>query len=162
MKKQKQYRTNYFLDKHDIVNINKKINNLLEDSIPNTILVMLGQGVETKTGVKFYNRYTLIPLAKNNYTVYDESNKSSVFDHIALFDSAVKIIYYLNQHVSTPCPTYKVIYDLDQEYFRCLEDIKFYKERMDKSKNNQELYSIKLLDKHQKLNYIKQRLSKVY
>lgn len=162
MKKKKQYRTNYFLDKHNVVDINKKINSLLVEHIPDSVMVMLGQGVETSIGIKFYNRYTLIPKERNNYTIYDENVKTAIYDHVALFESAIRIIYHLNRTISTPCPTYEIIYGLDQEYYRCLADIKFYKDKINKQTDNYELYSTKLLDKYKKLSYIKQRLSKVY
>ena len=163
MKKQKQLFINYIPDEQDTLKLSKKFTELLEEVIPNNIIGMLATAKEKSDSLVFYNRFKLHAYERNNYEIVDMVAKRVVYSKIALFISALYIIYYLNKPLFHSAPKDQLIYDLDQEYYRCMENIKFY---MKKSKANNketvELYSIKLSQNKQRLDEIKTLLSKIY
>jgi hypothetical protein len=160
MKKQKQYFTNYKKDKLDVEHINKKVKNLIEKTLPDSVLGMIATAKETSQGVLFYDRYLLIPHEQHRYDIYDKHTGNTVYKSISLFNSALNIIFNLNKTIGTACPKYVMIYELDQEYYRCREDIHFFSEKTKTNKN--EFYSHVLLEKRHRLLEIKRRLSKIY
>lgn len=163
MNKQKQLSTHYSTGNTDSAHILKKVNNLLDNSIPKNILGMVALCRYSDYGILFYDRWLLIPLEKHNYEIFDGYTQQTVYSNIALFSSALHIIYYLNKKIITCGPVDEVIYALDQEYYRCLDEIRFFQKKVN-SKNNQntEMFAIKLLDKQHRLHEIKVQLSKVY
>ena len=73
------------------------------------------------------------------------------------------IIFSLHKGVHTSSPKEDMIYELDQEYFRCLENIKFYRYKMN-SVNSEliPLFADRLTDAKVRLEETKTKLSKTY
>lgn len=162
MKKTKQSNIAYTKDKREVNKLSDKIAKLLEDSVPKNILGMLATAKETENSLIFYDRWQLIIHGKNDYAIYDNKFGEIIYDHIALFSNLVNIIFHLNNKITGPSPLDKTFYELDQEYYRCLEDIKFYRAKK-KTKDNEllTLFSIRLIDSHQRLEDVKMKLSKL-
>jgi hypothetical protein len=69
----------------------------------------------------------------------------------------------MNKQVAYPCPKEKLIYGVDQEYYRCMENIRFYAKRSStKDMDKLELYSARIQESYYRLDEIKTRLSKIY
>ena len=162
MKKHKQSNTAYIKDKREVNKLSDKIAKLLEDSVPKNLLGMLATAKENEDSLTFYDRWQLIVHGKNDYAIYDKKFGDIVYNHIALFSSVVNIIFHLNNKITGPSPLDKTFYELDQEYYRCLEDIKFYRAKK-KTKDTElsTLFSIRLIDRHQRLEDVKMKLSKL-
>lgn len=124
---------------------------------------MLATLEDANDSLIFYKRWKLIPHEKNNYEIIDMWRNEPVYSNISLFISAMYMIYHMNKQVAYPCPKEQLIYGVDQEYYRCMENIRFYAKR---SKTNDmdklELYSARIQDSYYKLDEIKTRLSKIY
>jgi hypothetical protein len=163
MKKTKQLSTNYSVDKKGATKLSLKVAAMLDDAIPTNILGMLVTMKEQEHSLIFYDRYSLNVCNKNDYSIIDLYTKEAVFENIALFSSAVHIIFALNKGVYTSAPKEKLIYELDQEYFRCLENIKFYRQKMN-SVNSEliPLFADRLTDAKARLVETKTKLSKTY
>jgi len=163
MKKKKQLFINYTPDEKDANKLSKKFLELLDQSIPNNILGMLATAKEKSDTFIFYNRFILTVHEKNNYEIIDATLKKSIYSNIALFTSALYIIYYLGKPLIYHTPKDKLIYDLDQEYYRCMENIKFYLKKIKILDSEfKELYEIKLSSNRYRLDEIKTLLSKLY
>ena len=163
MKKQKQSVTNYSTNKVDVPRLRQKVSGMLESSIPKNILGMLATLEDANDSLIFYKRWKLVPVEKNNYEIIDMWRNETVYSTISLFASAVYMIYYMNKQVAYPCPKEKLIYGVDQEYYRCMENIRFYAKRSStKDMDKLELYSARIQDSYYKLDEIKTRLSKIY
>ena len=163
MKKQKQSVTNSLVSKQDENKLLTKVTKLLEDSIPKNILGMMATAKEQEKSMLFYDRYSLVPHSKNNYEIRDTYTKEAVYSNIALFKSAINMIYCLKNGTVKSGPKDKIIYELDQEYFRCMENIKFYKQKISSVDNEiLPLFLARLTDSRVRLQEIKTRLSKVY
>lgn len=163
MKKQKQLPTNYFPDNLDSVKISQKISKLLETAMPTGIYGMLSFAEEDESGLIFYKRWKLEPVAKHYYNIVDTFTKTIIYEHVSLFISALHIIYYLNKSVTNASPKDQLIYTLDQEYFRCLENIKFFKKKMSRADTDKSiLFSARLGNSYYRLDEIKTQLSKIY
>lgn len=163
MKKTKQLSTNYSVDKKNATKLSAKVAAMLDDAIPTNILGMLVTMKEQEQSLVFYDRYVLNVRDKNNYIIIDSYSNDIVFDKIALFSSALHIIFALNKGITKSIPTEEIIYELDQEYFRCLENIKFYRQKMNSA--NSELISLfadRLTDAKARLAETKTKLSKTY
>jgi len=163
MKKQKPLSTDYSVDKKGATRLSSKVAAMLDDAIPTNILGMLVTMKEQERCLVFYDRYSLNVRTKNNYSIIDLYTKDTVFDNIALFSSALHIIFALNKGAHKTAPKENIIYELDQEYFRCLENIKFYRQKMNSV--NQELISLfadRLSDAKLRLEETKTKLSKTY
>lgn len=163
MKKTKQLSTNYSVDKKGATKLSLKVAAMLDDAIPTNILGMLVTMKEQEHSLIFYDRYSLNVRNKNDYSIIDLYTKEAVFENIALFSSAVHIIFALNKGVYTSAPKEELIYELDQEYFRCLENIKFYRQKMN-SVNSEliALFADRLTDAKARLVETKTKLSKTY
>ena len=163
MKKNKQLSTNYSVDKKGADRLSSKVAAMLDDAIPSNILGMLVTMKEQERSLVFYDRYSLTVHKKNDYSVIDLYTKDVVFDNIALFVSALHIIFCLNKGVHKSAPKEDMIYELDQEYFRCLENIKFYRQKMN-SVNPEliPLFADRLSDAKARLEETKNKLSKTY
>ena len=163
MKKQKQLFINYTPDERDTLKLSKKFTELLEEVIPNNIIGMLATAKEKSDSLVFYNRFKLQAYERNNYEIVDALSKQVVYSKIALFISALHIVYYLNKPLFHSAPKDKLIYDLDQEYYRCMENIRFYLKKIQTANNElADLYDIKLSQNRQRLDEIKTLLSKIY
>jgi hypothetical protein len=163
MKKTKQLSTNYSVDKKGADKLSSKVAAMLDDAIPSNILGMLVTMKEQERCLVFYDRYSLNVRKKNDYTIVDLYTKEAVYDNIALFSSALHIIFCLNKGVHKAAPQEEIIYELDQEYFRCLENIKFYRQKMN-SVNSEliPLFADRLTDAKARLEETKTKLSKTY
>jgi len=163
MKNHKQLSTAYPKDKLEVANLSSRMANLLEDAIPDNLMGMLVTAKELEKSVLFYDRWQLIVREKYNYDVFDNRAGEIVYDEIALFSNAVKIIYHLNKKITTPCPLDKTFYELDQEYYRCWHDLNMYKKKVKEIKDNnlKELFSLRIIDSQYRLQEIKMRLSKL-
>ena len=163
MKKTKQLSTNYSVDKKGATKLSSKVAAMLDDAIPTNILGMLVTMKEQERCLVFYNRYSLNVRNKNDYSIVDLYSKDIVFENIALFSSALHIIFALNNGVHKSSPKEDMIYELDQEYFRCLENIKFYRQKMN-SVNPEliPLFADRLTDAKARLEETKTKLSKTY
>lgn len=163
MKKIKQLPTNYSLGNVDTVKLSRKVGSLLENAIPKTVLGMLSLAEDKENGLLFYKRWMLLPKEKHNYSVYDTWAKEEVYQNISLLISALHIIYHLNKPVLTSNFTDQQIYNVDQEYFRCLENIKFFKAKIaSKDAERSLLFASRLQNSYYRLDEIKTRLSKIY
>jgi hypothetical protein len=133
---------------------------MLDDAIPKNILGMLSLAEDKENALVFYKRWALIVNAKNNYSVFDLLSREEVYSGISLLISAMHIIYHL--HNSRACKD-QFIYKVDQEYLRCLENIRQYKKKMLTSDFERcLLFSSRLQDSYYRLGEIKTRLSKIY
>lgn len=163
MKKHKQLSTNYSVDKRGATKLSSKVAAMLDDALPTNILGMLVTMKEQEQCLVFYDRYKLTVRNKNDYSIVDLRSSDIVFDKIALFSSALHIIFALNKGVHRSAPKEDMIYELDQEYFRCLENIKFYRQKMN-SVNSElvPLFADRLTDAKARLEETKTKLSKTY
>jgi hypothetical protein len=163
MKKQKRSVTNYSTSKVDVNRLRQKVGGMLEDSVPKNILGMLATLEDAGDSLIFYKRWKLVPVEKNNYEIIDLRSNETVYSTISLFISAMYMIYHMNKTVAYPCPKEQLIYGVDQEYYRCMENIRFYAKRSNtKDIDKLELYSARIQDSYYKLDEIKTRLSKIY
>ena len=163
MKKTKQLSTNYSVDKKGATKLSSKVAAMLDDAIPTNILGMLVTMKEQERSLIFYDRYSLNVRNKNDYTIIDLYSKNVVFENIALFSSALHIIFSLNKGVYKSAPKENIIFELDQEYFRCLENIKFYRQKMNSvSPELIPLFADRLSDAKVRLEETKTKLSKTY
>lgn len=163
MKKTKQLSTNYSVDKKGATKLSSKVAAMLDDAIPTNILGMLVTMKEQERCLVFYDRYSLNVRNKNDYTIIDLYTKDVVFEKIALFSSALHIIFALNKGQHSAAPKEDIIYELDQEYFRCLENIKFYKQKMNSVDSELiPLFADRLTDAKARLAETKTKLSKTY
>lgn len=163
MKKTKQLSINYSIDKKGADRLSSKVATMLDDAIPTNILGMMVTMKEQERSLVFYDRYSLNVRKKNDYSIIDLYTSEAVYDNIALFSSALHIIFCLNKGVHKAAPQEDMIYELDQEYFRCLENIKFYRQKMN-SVNSEliPLFSDRLSDAKARLEETKTKLSKTY
>jgi hypothetical protein len=163
MKNRKQSFIAYPKDNLSVTNLSKKISALIDDAIPDTLMGMLVTAKECEGSIVFYERWELIVKDKCDYDIYDNRAGEVVYNQIALFSNAVKMIYYLNKKVTTACPLDKTFYELDQEYYRCWHDLNMYKKKVKEIKDNdlKELFSLRMLDSQCRLQEIKMRLSKL-
>ena len=163
MKKQKPLSINYSIDKKGADKLSSKVASMLDDAIPTNILGMMVTMKEHERSLVFYERYSLAVHHKNDYSIIDLYTKDVVFDNIALFSSALHIIFCLNKGVHKSAPKEEIIYELDQEYFRCLENIKFYKQKMNSANRDLlPLFADRLTDAKARLEETKNKLSKSY
>lgn len=163
MRIRKQSHTNYTPDKLDASKISHKIGSLIDDAVPKTILGMISTVEELEHGLLFYKRWELQPINKHDYAIFDRVSKSIIYEHISLFRSALHIIYHLNKSSRVTASNEKLIYALDQQYFRCLENIKLYKKKVVTADLDRSLmFSSRLQDSYYKLEEIKTQLSKIY
>ena len=163
MKKTKQLSTNYSVDKKGATKLSSRVAAMLDDAIPTNILGMLVTMKEQERCLVFYDRYSLNVRNKNDYSIIDLYTKDVIYDKIALFSSALHIIFSLHKGITRQSPTENIIYELDQEYFRCLENIKFYRQKMN-SVNPEliPLFADRLTDAKARLEETKTKLSKTY
>lgn len=163
MKKTKQLSTNYSVDKNGATKLSSKVAAMLDDAIPSNILGMLVTMKEQERCLIFYDRYSLNVRNKNDYSIIDLRSNDVLFDKIALFSSALHMVFALNKSKHRSSPKEDLIYELDQEYFRCLENIKFYRQKMN-SVNSElvALFADRLTDAKARLEETKTKLSKTY
>jgi hypothetical protein len=163
MKIRKQSHTNYTHGKLDASRFSHKIGSLLDDAIPKTILGMLSTVEEQEHGLLFYKRWELVAIDKHDYAIFDRLTKSTVYEHISLLKSALHMIYHLDKASRFTRSNDRLIYALDQQYFRCLENIKLYKKKLTTVDLDRSLmFSSRLQDSYYKLEEIKTQLSKIY
>jgi hypothetical protein len=93
MKKTKQLSTNYSIDKKGADRLSSKVAAMLDDAIPTNILGMMVTMKEQERSLVFYDRYGLNVRKKNDYSVIDLYTKEAVYENIALFSSALHIIF---------------------------------------------------------------------
>lgn len=163
MKIPKQWSTHYTPNNVDAAKISHKIGSLLDDAVPKTILGMLSTAEEHEDGMVFYKRWKLQAVDKHNYSVIDLYSKNAVYEHISLLVSALHIIFYVNKSPNYATAKDKLIYLLDQEYFRCLENIKQFKRKsMTPDTDRHLMFSSRLQQSYYQLEEIKTQLSKIY
>lgn len=163
MKKQKRSVTSYSTNNVDITRLRQKVGGMLEASVPKNILGMLATLEDAGDSLIFYKRWKLVPVEKNNYEIIDLRSNETVYSTISLFISAMYMIYHMNKPVAHPCPKEQLIYGVDQEYYRCMENIRFYAKRSNtKDIDKLELYSARIQESYYRLAEIKTRLSKIY
>lgn len=162
MKKTKKSDTVSFRDKIDTKALSKQVSELIDESVPKNILGLLALGVNDDTGVILAKRYRLSAVDKNDYFIVDLNSGDVVYEHIALLSSALNIIWWLSNPITSPRQKDKMIYELDQEYYRCLEDIRYYRAKSAKPTELQELFSIRLGQAKFRLQDIKTEISKIY
>lgn len=162
MKKPKKSPTVSLRDKQTSVAYSNKIKDLINDTLPKNILGMLASANERENSLIFSNRWQLIPHGKNDYAIFDLYTGETAYEHIALFSSAVKILWFIDQPLGKAVNTDRVIYSLDQEYYRCLKDIKFFKSKLASKTEKYELYEDRLSQFRYRLEDIKTEISKIY
>jgi hypothetical protein len=163
MKIQKKLHTNYSSSNLDAARISHKIASLLDTAVPKTILGMISTAEEQEDGLVFYKRWKLQLVDKHNYSVIDLYSKNAVYENISLLISALHIIFYVGKSPNYSSARDKIIYSLDQEYFRCLENIKQFKLKSKTSDLDRKLlFTSRLAHSYYKLEEIKTQLSKIY
>ena len=163
MKKQKQLVTNYSTSNVNISRLQNKVSDMLDNSIPKNILGMLATLEDGGESLLFYKRWKLVPHEKNNYEIIDLNGNDSIYSGISLFTSAIYMIYHMHKNTPYPGPKEQIIYNLDQEYYRCTENIRFYaKKSKTKDVDKLDLFSIRIRDSYYRLDEIKSQLSKIY
>lgn len=162
MKNPRRSLTTYPKDDKSVGNIVTKVTKLLDAIVPNNIIGMIALAVEQDNSLIFYSRWALVLHGKNDYEIYDMYTKTSVYKNIALFTSALNIIFNLQRAIKRGRSVDNIIYSLDQQYYRCLEDIRILNKKVLSNKGNSELTAIKLLDRQHRLFEIKTQLSKIY
>lgn len=163
MKKTKPLHTSYSTNNIDAVKLSQKISQLLENINLGGVYGMLSSAEEKGDGLLFYKRWKLEPLEKHHYNVVDTYTKNVIYEHVSLLTSAFHIIYYLNKPIKTICPKDQLIYALDQQYFRCLENIRIFKKKISSKDNDKsKLFLARLDDSYYRLDEIKTQLSKLY
>ena len=164
MMKQKQLPINSVKNTNDESRVLKKLDGIISDSMPKGILGMLLTATESADGKKmiFANRYHLIAVEKNYYDIYDSYSDTVIFPHVAMLSSAVNIIYNVNKRYNNGAKEF-MIYALDQQYYRCMEDIKIYKYRLKTADlDRQIMFSARLTDSRFRLDELKLQLSKIF
>ena len=155
--------TDYSVDKKEATRLSSKVSLLLDDAMPRNIMGMLATAQETKNSIIFYNRWELEPVDKNDYRIFDRFLKEYKFEHISLFLSALHIIWHLYKASKQQASNESLIYQTDQEYFRCVENIKFHKKKAQTvSSEDLPILLSKLDDSRLRLKEIKTILSKLY
>ena len=101
MKNRKQSSTVYPKDKVSVASLSSRMSNLIEGAIPDNLMGMLVTAKELEKSVLFYDRWQLIVREKYNYDIFDNRAGEIIYDEIALFSNAVKIIYHLNKKITT-------------------------------------------------------------
>ena len=162
MKKTKKLDTASLTDKIDTQTLSKQVSKLIDDAVPKNILGLLALGVDDDTGVILAKRYKLSAVDKNDYFIVDLKSGDVIYEHIALLSSALNIIWWLTKPITSPKQKDKMIYELDQEYYRCLEDIRYYKAKTAKDTELKELFNIRLGQAKFRLQDIKTEISKIY
>lgn len=163
MKKHNKSRTPYLKDKKlDPQMLSQQVAKLLEDSVPKNILGMLATARELSDCIVITDRWKLGVVDKNDYFIQDLRSGDKVYENIALFSNAVNMIWYLTRPIRTARPMDQVIFALDQEYYRCLEDVKHYMTRRTDNRELSELFSIRLEQSRYRLQDIKTEISKIY
>lgn len=164
MKKQKQLSINFSPNEVDEETLLSYIENIIGDAAPKNILGMLATAsVTSDNSVKFYNKYILRPIGRNDYEIYNLVTREFEYKHVSLFLNAIYIIYSMHKNIIFESVfKSKLIYDIDQEYGRCLWNVNFYKNKIKKARDGQfSIYSDKLEDSKLRLLEIKSRLSHV-
>lgn len=165
MMKQKQLPISSVKNTKDESRVLKKLDGIINNSMPKGIYGMLLTAKESADGKEmiFADRYHLIAVEKNYYDIYDSYSDTVIFPHVAMLSSAVNIIYNVNKpHYNNGAKEY-MIYALDQQYYRCMEDIKFYKYRLKTADlDKQIMFSARLTDSRFRLDEIKLQLSKIF
>jgi hypothetical protein len=123
---------------------------------------MLASAHETEDSLIFNNRYHLGASGPNDYYIYDAYLQEYTYKNIALFSSAVKMLWYINRPSGMTTSHDKTIYSLDQEYYRCLEDIRFFKSKIVSIPEDREFYAHRLSQSKYRLEDIKTEISKIY
>lgn len=162
MKKTKKLDTASIRDKIDTSLLTKQVSKLIDDAVPKNILGLLALGVDDATGVILAKRYKLSAVDRNDYFIVDIKSGDIIYEHIALLSSALNIIWWLSNPITSPKQKDKIIYELDQEYYRCLEDIRYYRAKTAKDTELQELFNIRLGQAKFRLQDIKTEISKIY
>lgn len=135
----------------------------MDTVMPKNILGMLLLAEDRENSLVFYKRWELQIVGKNDYAVFDLYTKEVIYSHVSLLISALHIIFNLNKPNELAGVADQHIYSLDQEYYRCMENIKFFKLKC-KTKDPERLmlFSSRLQDCYYRLDDIKTRLSKIY
>jgi hypothetical protein len=138
------------------------VSKLIEEAVPKNIIGLLALAVDDDTGVILAKRYKLSAVDKNDYFIIDIQSGDVIYEHIALLSSALNIVWWLTKPITSPKQKDKIIYELDQEYYRCLEDIRYYREKTAKDTELQDLFNIRLSQAKFRLQDIKTEISKIY
>lgn len=162
MKNHKKQNTFSNREKIDTKQLSKQVSKLIDDSVPKDLHGMLALSTEASDGLIFNKRWKLSAVDRNDYFIEDLLTREIVYENIALFSNAVRMIWYLSKPIKTPNLIDKVIYELDQEYYRCLEDIKYYSLKVTKNEELRELFEIRLGQSKYRLQDIKKEISKIY
>lgn len=164
MMKQKQLPINSVKNTNDESRVLKKLDGIISDSMPKGILGMLLTATESADGKEmiFANRYHLITVEKNYYDIYDSRSDAIIFPHVALLANAVNIIYNVNKTQYNSAKEF-MIYALDQQYYRCVEDIKHYKHKIKIADCDRAImFSARLTNSQFRLDELKMQLSKIF
>lgn len=162
MKKHKKQNTALGKEKIDTKSLSRQVSKLIDDAIPKDMHGMLALAVEAEDGLILNKRWKLSAVNKNDYFVVDLLTNEKVYENIALFSNAIQIIWHLSKPITRSFMMDKVIYELDQEYYRCLEDIKYYNSKVTKNSELRELFAIRLGQSKYRLLDIKKEISKIY
>ena len=164
MTKQNKLFTNFSKNNNE-QHLLSKIDKMLGNAIPNNVMGMLATVKESEDSrsLIFYDRYFLTPNGKNDYDIYDSVTKDILFRHVALLASAIHIIYCVHKKIMNSGPKEYQIYALDQQYYRCVEDVRHYKYRLKNSTDDDSIiFSSRLSNSQFKMQEIKEQLSKIF
>lgn len=162
MKKQKKQNTALNKEKIDTKLLSKQVSRLIDDAVPKDMHGMLALAVESDDGLVLNKRWKLSAVDKNDYFIIDLYSGEKVYQNIALFSNAIQIIWHLGKPIRKSFLMDKLIYELDQEYYRCLEDIRYYNSKVTKNPELRDLFDIRLGQSRYRLLDIKKEISKIY
>lgn len=142
----------------------KKMTSLLEKSIPDDISGMLATATVNDDEIIFYDRFHLKSIDTNNYLIYDSYLKTNIYENIALFASAVNIVFNLIKGKADIVFKDKQIYEQDQKYFRCVQNIAMYKHMLKTTSDStkEQIIYDRLENDILKLHEIKNELFKIF
>lgn len=164
MKKPNQLSISSLVNNADEERLLGKFGQLLDNAVPKNILGMLATAKILNNGsIVFFDRFHLNIVDKNNYNIYDTKIDDTKYTNISLFLSAVNMIYAMHKNIFfMSAPKESVIYNLDQEYGRCLWNTKFFKYKLGKATNEKmPIYADKLTDSRLRLRELKTKIFKV-
>lgn len=163
MKKQKPLFTNLSASRTKELIV--KMSSLIDKSIPSNVYGMLATAkpIEGTSTIVFYNRYHLISNQPHDYSIYDSFTDNVLYENVTLFTSAINIIYAIAKRKVNSGFVDREIYSLDQQYYRCINNIRFYKHSLKKADKERSVTLLnRLSDDEYRLKEIKTRLYKIF
>ena len=154
--------TNFQLDK--LPKVIKTLTNLVEDTLPNSLYVLLSTAKEQNGNLVIADRWMLVARQPGNYDIVDLYTNEPVHAGIARLQTAVSIISLIVKSANNNIAKIRQIENIDKQFQRCSNDIIFYKAKMKTTKDFEKKITLQFrLDHSQyQLDEIKLQLIKLY